>query len=119
MQKERNCTIEFCGFMFAMNFITIHALQIFPLAYMDFIMSAAASAYIFKSAFDVILPFMIFSGYFMEHRFKKPGQRLYGSDTGQRHNFRHHHRTGRKNAVYCLLCNNRYFPDPFLSVKHS
>ena len=71
MQKERNYTIEFCRFMFAMNFITIHALQIFPLAYMGFIMSAAADAYIFESAFDVILPFMIFSGYFMMHGFKK------------------------------------------------
>lgn len=69
--KERNYTIEFYRFMFAINFITVHALMIFPLGYMGFTMSAAQDAYIYEQAFDVILPFMIFSGYFMMHSFQK------------------------------------------------
>ena len=76
MKKERNYTIEFCRFMFAINFITIHALHVFPLGYMGFTMSAAQDAYIFESAFDVILPFMIFSGYFMMQGFKKAQARM-------------------------------------------
>jgi hypothetical protein len=71
MKKERNYTIEFFRFMFAINFILIHALMIFPLGYMGFTMSAAKDAYIFRSDFDVILPFMIFSGYFMMQGFRK------------------------------------------------
>lgn len=71
MKKERNYTIEFYRFMFAINFIAIHALMIFPLGYLGFTMSAAKDAYIFENAFDVILPFMIFSGYFMMHGFRK------------------------------------------------
>lgn len=71
MKKERNYTIEFYRFMFAINFILIHGLMIFPLGYMGFTLSAAKDAYIFESAFDVILPFMIFSGYFLMHGFKK------------------------------------------------
>ena len=71
MKKERNYTIEFFRFMFAINFILIHALMIFPLGYMGFTMSAAKDAYIFRSDFDVILPFMIFSGFFMMQGFRK------------------------------------------------
>lgn len=71
MKKERNYTIEFYRFMFAISFILIHTLMIFPLGYMGFTMSAAQNAYIFQNAFDVILPFMIFSGYFMMHSFRK------------------------------------------------
>ena len=39
--KERNYTIEFYRFMFAINFILVHAIMIFPLGYMGFTMSAA------------------------------------------------------------------------------
>ena len=73
--KERNYTIEFYRFMFAINFILVHAIMIFPLGYMGFTMSAAKDAYIYEQAFDVILPFMIFSGYFMMQGFKKKQQR--------------------------------------------
>lgn len=69
--KERNYTIEFYRFMFAINFILVHAIMIFPLGYMGFTMSAAKDAYIYEQAFDVILPLMIFSGYFMMQGFKK------------------------------------------------
>lgn len=69
--KERNYTIEFYRFMFAINFIVVHALMIFPLGYMGFTMSAAKDAYIYEQAFDVILPFMIFSGYFMMQGYRK------------------------------------------------
>lgn len=69
--KERNYTIEFYRFMFAINFIAVHALMIFPLGYMGFTMSAAQDAYIYEQAFDVILPFMIFSGYFMMQGYRK------------------------------------------------
>ena len=71
MKKERNFTIEFYRFMFAINFIAVHALMIFPLGYMGFTMSAARDAYIYEQAFDVILPFMIFSGFFMMQSFRK------------------------------------------------
>ncbi len=71
MKKERNYTIEFYRFMFAINFIFVHGLMIFPLGYMAFTMSAAADKYIFEQAFDVILPFMIFAGYFMMQGFRK------------------------------------------------
>ena len=40
--KERNYTIEFYRFMFAINFILVHAIMIFPLGYMGFTMSAAS-----------------------------------------------------------------------------
>lgn len=75
MKKERNYTIEFCRFMFAINFIAVHALMVFPLGYMGFTMSAAQNAYIYQQAFDVILPFMIFSGYFMMQGFRKAKSR--------------------------------------------
>ena len=71
--KERNYTIEFYRFMFAINFILVHAIMIFPLGYMGFTMSAAKDAYIYEQAFDVILPFMIFSGYFMIDVYKRQG----------------------------------------------
>lgn len=71
MKKERNYTIEFYRFMFAINFIFVHGLMIFPLGYLAFTASAAMDKYIYEQAFDVILPFMIFAGYFMMHGFRK------------------------------------------------
>lgn len=69
--KERNYTIEFYRFMFAINFILVHGLMIFPLGYLGFTASAATGNYIYQQAFDVILPFMIFAGYFMMQGFRK------------------------------------------------
>ncbi len=70
MKTQRNNTIEFYRFMFAINFIFVHGLMIFPLGYLAFTASAAGD-YIYSQAFDVILPFMIFAGYFMMRGFKK------------------------------------------------
>lgn len=70
-KAPRNYTIEFLRFMFAMNFIVIHVIQVFPLAYLGFSASAALNAYIFVSSLDIITPFISFSGYFLMANFKK------------------------------------------------
>lgn len=69
---ERNYTIEFYRFMFAINFLVIHSLMIFPLGYLGYRLSAInTDYYLFESAFDTILPFMIFAGFFLMNHFKK------------------------------------------------
>lgn len=62
--KERNYTIEFFRFMFAVNFVLIHACMIFPLGFLK-------GFPLFVNGFDVIIPFMAFSGYFLMHGYKK------------------------------------------------
>lgn len=64
MKKEMNYTIEFYRFMFAVNFVIIHALMVIPIGYLK-------GFPIFLSALDIIIPFMAFSGYFMMRGFKK------------------------------------------------
>ena len=64
MKKERNYTVEFYRAMFAVNFLIIHALMVFPIGYLK-------GFPLFTSALDIIIPFMAFSGYFMMQGFKK------------------------------------------------
>jgi hypothetical protein len=68
MTKQRNYTIEFYRIMFALNFIIVHALMVFPIALLR-------GFPIFVSGLDIILPFMAFSGFFMMQGFEKQ-QRL-------------------------------------------
>ena len=70
-KAPRNYTVEFLRIMFAINFIVIHVLQVFPLAYLGFSASAALNIYIFVSSLDIITPFIAFSGYFLMANFKK------------------------------------------------
>ena len=70
MQKERNYTIEFFRFMFAVNFVLIHACMIYPIGFLR-------GFPLFVNGFDVIIPFMAFSGYFLMQGYKKQqGQEL-------------------------------------------
>lgn len=62
--KERNYTIEFYRAMFAINFVVVHCLMVFPIAYFK-------GFPLYVSALDIIIPFMAFSGYFMMAGFKK------------------------------------------------
>lgn len=62
--KQRNYTIEFYRIMFAVNFILIHALMVFPIAFLN-------GFPLYVSGLDVILPFMAFSGYFLMQGFEK------------------------------------------------
>lgn len=62
--KERNYTIEFYRAMFAINFVVIHCLMVFPIAYFN-------GFPLYVSALDIIIPFMAFSGYFMMAGYKK------------------------------------------------
>lgn len=62
--KERNYTIEFYRAMFAINFVVIHCLMVFPIAYYQ-------GFPLYVSALDIIIPFMAFSGYFMMAGYKK------------------------------------------------
>ena len=63
MKKERNYTIEFFRFMFAINFVLLHV----------YIIGAVrmGGKPTFANGFDVIIPFMAFSGYFLMQHFKK------------------------------------------------
>ena len=72
MKTQRNYSIEFYRFTFAVNFTIVHALFVFPVAYMR-------SAPLFMPALDIILPFMIFAGYFMMQGFEKQQRLGYGS----------------------------------------
>ena len=56
MKKQINYTIEFYRFMFALNFVIIHALMVIPIGYLK-------GFPLFVSALDIIVPFMAFSGY--------------------------------------------------------
>ena len=47
VKKPRNNFIEFLRFTFAINFVLIHVMQVFPLAYLGFTASAALNQYIF------------------------------------------------------------------------
>lgn len=62
--KERNYTIEFYRAMFAINFVVIHCLMVFPIAFFN-------GFPLYVSALDIIIPFMAFSGYFMMAGYKK------------------------------------------------
>lgn len=64
MQNQRNYTIEFFRFMFAVNFVLIHACMIFPLGFLK-------GFPLFVNGFDVIIPFMAFSGYFLMQGYQK------------------------------------------------
>lgn len=64
MKKERNYTIEFYRAMFAINFVVVHCLMVFPIAYFQ-------GFPLYVSALDIIIPFMAFSGYFMMAGYKK------------------------------------------------
>ena len=63
MKQERNYTIEFFRFMFAVNFVLLHVFILGPVR-----MGGTPS---FANGFDVIIPFMAFSGYFLMGHFKK------------------------------------------------
>lgn len=61
--RERNYTIEFFRIMFAINFLAVHVWMVYTMA------TTREMSHIW--ALDVILPFMIFAGYFLMHSFKK------------------------------------------------
>ncbi|MDR1644101.1 MAG: hypothetical protein LBT59_30760 [Clostridiales bacterium] len=63
MPKERNYTIEFFRFMFAVNFVMLHVYVITPME-----MGAFPT---FLNGADVIIPFMAFSGYFLMQSYQK------------------------------------------------
>lgn len=63
MKKERNYTIEFLRFMFAINFLMLHTLAVVP--------RAAGATPTWGTLFDTIIPFMAFSGYFLMQGFEK------------------------------------------------
>ena len=63
MKKEMNYTIEFFRFMFACNFVLLHVLIIGA--------RKLGGAPLFLNGFDVIIPFMAFSGYFLMRSFQK------------------------------------------------
>lgn len=82
MKTKRNYTIEFYRIMFAINFHVIHV-------YMVFAMMINRGVPVLAWGLDVILPFMIFAGYFLMQGFKKqqrqaiecgitPGQQAWG-----------------------------------------
>lgn len=62
-KAPRNYTIEFFRFMFAINFVMLHVLIIAP--------TRMGGTPLFANGFDVIIPFMAFSGYFLMRHFKK------------------------------------------------
>ena len=64
MKRERNYTIEFFRFMFAVNFVLIHACMIYPIGFLK-------GFPLFVNGFDVIIPFMAFSGFFLMQGYKK------------------------------------------------
>lgn len=85
-KKPRNNCIEFLRFTFAINFVLIHVMQVFPLAYLGFTASAALDQYIFVSSLDIIMPFITFAGYFLMAGFKRKQQQdeAMGLTPGQR-----------------------------------
>ena len=64
IQKERNYTIEFVRIMFAVNFIIVHVLMVFPIGFLR-------GFPLFLAGLDTIIPFMAFAGFFMMQGFKK------------------------------------------------
>jgi peptidoglycan/LPS O-acetylase OafA/YrhL len=67
MGKKINYSIEFYRIMFAINFVAVHVWMVYA------IVTTGEMAHIW--ALDTILPFMIFSGYFLMHDFKRQQQR--------------------------------------------
>lgn len=63
MKKERNYTIEFVRFIFAINFLLIHVYAIVP--------RVVGGTPPFVSTLDTIIPFMAFSGFFLMQTFEK------------------------------------------------
>lgn len=63
MKKERNYTIEFVRFVFAINFLLIHVYAIVP--------RVVGATPPFTSKLDTIIPFMAFSGFFLMQSFQK------------------------------------------------
>ena len=61
--SSRNYTVEFFRFMFAINFILLHVTIIGA--------TRMGGAPVFANGFDVIIPFMAFSGFFLMGHFKK------------------------------------------------
>lgn len=68
MKQERNYTIEFVRFLFAINFLLIHVYGVVPR-----VVGAEPS---FASMFDTIIPFMAFSGFFLMQTFQKSQKKL-------------------------------------------
>lgn len=62
-KSTRNYTVEFFRFMFAINFIWLHVAIIG--------VTRMGGTPAFMNGFDVIIPFMAFSGYFLMGHFKK------------------------------------------------
>lgn len=63
MKTERNYTIEFVRFLFAINFLLIHVYAVVP--------RVVGAEPPFASMFDTIIPFMAFSGFFLMQTFQK------------------------------------------------
>lgn len=71
MKKERNYTIEFVRFIFAINFLLIHVYAVVP--------RVVGANPPFVSMFDTIIPFMAFSGFFLMQSFQKNQAKLAGA----------------------------------------
>jgi len=61
--KEKNYTIEFLRFSFAINFLMVHVYMVYA--------RAMTGEFVWIYALDNIMPFMIFAGFFMMHGFKR------------------------------------------------
>lgn len=68
MKKDRNYTIEFVRFVFAINFLLIHVYAVVP--------RVVGATPPFTSMFDTIIPFMAFSGFFLMQSFQKNQAKL-------------------------------------------
>ena len=68
MKKERNYTIEFVRFVFAISFLLIHVYAVVP--------RVAGANPPFVSMYDAIIPFMAFSGFFLMQSFQKNQAKL-------------------------------------------
>lgn len=64
MKSERNYSVEFMRFLFAINFAAIHV-------FISFTKSFPGEKPTYRWALDTILPFMIFSGYFLMQGFQR------------------------------------------------
>lgn len=62
--KTRNYAIEFFRIMFAINFLAVHVYMVYPTGYMGLPFQTIY-------ALDNILPFMVFSGFFLMAGFRK------------------------------------------------
>jgi len=61
--KQKNYTIEFLRFSFAINFLMVHVYMVYT--------RAMTGEFVWVYALDNIMPFMIFAGFFMMHSFKR------------------------------------------------